>query len=65
MILKRLVLLSFLIFISLAAFGQCYVSEYSSNRRILKVDGDYVVDYSSNRRIYKFENANRIISYDL
>ena len=59
---KHLFSLLLLLFVVTTAFGQCYVKEYSTNRRILKVDGDYVLDYPSNRRIYKFEN-DYLVSY--
>lgn len=57
-----LFLFCLLIGMSTSVFSQCYVKEYSTNRRILKVDGDYVLDYSSNQRLYKFENEY-LVSY--
>ena len=59
---RQIFYLIIMVFITTYTYSQCYVKEYPSNRRILRVDGDYVLDYTSNKRIYKFDN-DYLVSY--
>ena len=48
--------------LSSIATSQCFVQDYSSNRKVLKVDGDYVLNYSNNTKLYKFD-GDYIVDY--
>jgi predicted GH43/DUF377 family glycosyl hydrolase len=57
-------LLTFLFLISgYCGQSQCYISTYSGNQRVLKVDGDYVYTYSGNQRMYKFD-GEYLVTYN-
>ena len=59
----KTLLTSILILLSYCTYSQCYISTYSGNQRVLKVDGDYVYTYSGNQRLYKFD-GEYLVTYN-
>ena len=52
---KKIIILSLMFLTISFVKAQCYIIDYNSYKKVLKVDGDYVLDYSSYKKLYKFD----------
>jgi hypothetical protein len=61
---KNPLLFSLLLFLfsSLNSFSQCYITDYRTGKRTLKVDGNNISFYSTGQRVYKMDDAY-LLSY--